>query len=129
MDIRKPRESVGARPSRRDSLRLIAAALAAPALFSAAARGQDAGAADKTGPAAAPPGEAATLPGDGGALGPAAGAGTAGLWPSEATLLQGNAANLAALKKVALANGDAPDTLPHPPLPGAQSGSHAKARR
>jgi hypothetical protein len=34
--------------------------------------------------------------------------------------MQTNAENVALLKKVRLRNGDAPDQLPRPPLPGAQ---------
>jgi hypothetical protein len=34
--------------------------------------------------------------------------------------MQTNAENVALLKKVRLRNGDAPDLLPRPPLPGAQ---------
>src|ERR1700686_129064 len=84
-------------PSRRASLRLLAAALVAPAFLSEA-RAQDAG------PAAAA--HAAPAPES---------AQAAPTWPTTEKLQKTNDENVAALKKVALANGDAPDLLPHPP--------------
>jgi|ERR1700737_2503706 hypothetical protein len=90
--------------SRRDSLRLLAAALAAPVLLPRRALAQSA-AQD------APPPRAAAAETTAGAGGP---------WPSAEKLMQTNAENVALLKKVRLRNGDAPDQLPRPPLPGAQ---------
>ncbi|GAC1347046.1 MAG: hypothetical protein NVSMB23_25690 [Myxococcales bacterium] len=94
------------KPSRRDSLRLLAAALVAPALLPAEGRAQDAGPAAAA-PAPRPQQDAAATP-------PA--------WPTTEKLQKTNQENVAALKKVALANGDAPDLLPHPPT-RARSGA------
>jgi hypothetical protein len=90
--------------SRRDSLRLLAAALAAPMLLPRRASAQSAA---QDAPTARP------LPAE-------TTAGGGGLWPSAEKLMQTNAENVALLKKVRLRNGDAPDQLPRPPLPGAQ---------
>lgn len=87
--------------SRRDSLRLLAAALAAPALLPRAVAAQEAGRADA------------------GAV-PEAKAGGEGAWPSADKLLKANADHAARISRVRLSNGDPPDALPRPPLPGAQ---------
>jgi hypothetical protein len=87
------------KPSRRDSLRLLAAALVAPALLPAEVRAQDAGASANAATGAAPAPESAQA---------------ASPWPTTEKLQKTNEENVAALKKVALANGDAPDLLPHP---------------
>jgi hypothetical protein len=84
-------------PSRRDSLRLLAAALVAPAFLSAEARAQDAGPAAAANATPSPEGAQAASP-----------------WPTTEKLQKTNDENVAALKKVKLANGDAPDLLPHP---------------
>jgi hypothetical protein len=107
MAPRKAKDGKARGRSRRESLRLFALALAAPALLSRGGRAQDAGAA------------AAGVSRQGAA---ATGGGAAGPWPSAEKLQQTNADNVAALKKVALGNGDAPDALPRPPLPGAGKG-------
>lgn len=91
----------GRATSRRDSLRLLAAALAAPALLPRAGFAQE----------AAPPGAGAPAE---------AKAGPAGAWPSADKLLQANAEHAAQIARVRLSNGDAPDALPRPPLPSAQ---------
>jgi hypothetical protein len=91
------------KPSRRDSLRLLAAALVAPALLPGEVRAQDAGvssASAATAPPAAPALESVQA--------------AAAPWPTTEKLQKTNEENVAALKKVALANGDVPDLLPHP---------------
>jgi hypothetical protein len=90
--------------SRRDSLRLLAAALAAPVLLPRRASAQSAA---QAAPAARPLAAETT-------------AAAGGLWPSAEKLMQTNAESVALLKQVRLRNGDAPDQLPRPPLPGAQ---------
>lgn len=97
------KKTSGRATSRRDSLRLLAAALAAPALFARGAAAQEPG---REPPAAAPQPEAA--PGGGGP------------WPSAEKLMKANGEHAAQLARVRLSNADAPDALPRPPLPGAQ---------
>lgn len=100
MAQRTPTRPGASKPSRRDSLRLLAAAIVGPALLPAEGRAQDGGEAGL--PKAAPPQDGA----------PAAPPATP--WPTTEKLQKTNRDNVAALRKVALANGDAPDLLPHP---------------
>src|SRR5258708_4081343 len=101
MTMTKPDQTA---TSRRNSLRLLAAALAAPVLLPRRAPAQSAG--QDASPARQPAAETT--------------AGAGGPWPSAEKLMQTNGENVALLKKVRLRNGDAPDLLPRPPLPGAQ---------